>query len=577
MRKKLVVKELFHWVVACVCAASCLPAVVSADESLNDFNVTLNSESVEYDGESHSFFVEVKNNAGKVLTEGTDYTISLVSGQADVKKTVVAKEKKIILEPEYFEDTVTYLYTKISSFEHRTGPVDQYGNSHEVLIEYSDEIDEETGKQLRYLILDDDPYKYKYGGWGGALDYYNDLPPKKKGVYYDYTHWQCPVCCADLTLVADTEDLFRQHLDNCHSGNWVSHDCYGIYKHIPAKTKTIPAVYKTSFHVVSAGKREIRIDGIGKYSGSIRKTFFVKPLDIKKVNITGITTKYYNGAAAEQDAILTYHNKAFSRNKDYKVSYKNNVKVGTASMTFKGIGNLSGSITKTFSILEKADMNKLRSRIDQEIWKRVPQTASSIEAGHYPRWSNFRTLALRHTGNTNSSVSLKWNKVPGASVYALCGSEVGKKLKSIGIVNSLSITRRGLDSGKYYRFAVFAFNGSGKVLASSKFVYICTGGSGWSNYKKLVFRNNINTIGLNTYGVFLYDVEAYKKQSDVKIHRKISVESTDQSVAVAWPTRIKVGNKMRNVIKVKSVSKGTCYIYVYLQNGVCAKRKIRVE
>ena len=49
---------------------------------------------------------------------------------------------------------------------------------------------------------------------------------------------------------------------------------------------------------------------------------------------------------------LTDGSSKLVENKDYTISYANNISVGTASVLIKGIGNYSGSISKTFQILE---------------------------------------------------------------------------------------------------------------------------------------------------------------------------------------------------------------------------------
>ena len=597
-----IMKKITSWMIVGTCAITCMPATSFASDLLTEFNVTLNVESVQYDGEEHPFFVEVKDNTGKVLEEGKDFTISLVNGQAETSKTALSGTQTIIVEPEHFEDTITYIYPD-------TG-FDQYGVHHNVYIEHTGEYDETTNDEKLFMRLDNDPFKYQYMGKGKWVDAYNEVPPEK-GVYYRYGHEKCGICEKDILLEAHSEKEFFAHLENCKAANWIRWYCYGFYKHVPAKTETIPTVYRTNFWATTAGGYELQINGIGNYSGSILKKFSIVQNDITSTAISDIADKYYTGNSITQNITVTYKNRVLSLNKDYTIEYSNNIYVGTATMVITGKGNFTGSVTKQFSIIEKvvtptptptpkptptpvidsqddkpkmseAEIRKkkekqFRATVDKEIFKRVPATAASIEGGKYPKWSNFRTLALRHKANTDTSITLKWNKVSGAYTYALCGGEVGKKIKSIGLVNGLSSTRKGLKRGKYYRFAVFAFNSNGKVIASSKFVYICTSGGKYSNYKSLTFKNNLGNLSVGTRGVLIYNATAHKSLSNVKVNRKIAVESTDPKVAVAWTARTRIGSKMQNVVVVKPLAKGTCYIYVYLQNGVYAKKLIRVS
>ena len=588
-----IMKKITSWMIVGTCAITCMPATSFAGDLLTEFNVTLNAESVQYDGEAHPFFVEVKDNTGKVLEEGKDFTVSLVNGQAETKRIALSEEKIEVLEPEHFEDTITYVYPDTS--------LDQYGNLHEITID----LDNDSA-----MSLDDDPFQYKFMGKGKWVDAYNEIPPEK-GVYYRYGHERCQACGKDILLEAHSEKEFFDHIEKCGEPRWSRWYCYGFFKHIPAKTKTIPTVYRTNFMATTAGGYELQINGIGDYSGTILKKFSIVPNDITSTAISDIADKYYTGNSITQNITVTYKNRVLSLNKDYTIEYSNNVYVGTATMVITGKGNFAGSVIKQFSIIEKVvtptptptpkptptpvidsqddkprmseeeirkkKEKQFRATVDKEIFKRVPATAASIEGGKYPKWSNFRTLALRHKANTGTSITLKWNKVSGAYTYALCGGEVGKKIKSIGLVNGLSSTRKGLKRGKYYRFAVFAFNSNGKVIASSKFVYICTSGGQYSNYKSLTFKNNLGNLSVGASGVLIYNATAHRSLSNVKINRKIAVESTDPKVAVAWTARTRIGSKMQNVVVVKPLARGTCYIYVYLQNGVYAKKLIRVS
>lgn len=52
----------------------------------------------------------------------------------------------------------------------------------------------------------------------------------------------------------------------------------------------------------------------------------------------------------KQSLTLTYNGKKLIEGTDYTVSYSNNKKVGTASVTIKDKGDYTGSVSKTFKI-----------------------------------------------------------------------------------------------------------------------------------------------------------------------------------------------------------------------------------
>lgn len=77
------------------------------------------------------------------------------------------------------------------------------------------------------------------------------------------------------------------------------------------------------------------------------------PISIAKAKVSGIKDKAYTGKALKQSIKLKLGNKTLSSEKDYTVSYKNNKKIGTATVTLRGKGKYSGSIKKTFTIKPK--------------------------------------------------------------------------------------------------------------------------------------------------------------------------------------------------------------------------------
>ncbi len=74
---------------------------------------------------------------------------------------------------------------------------------------------------------------------------------------------------------------------------------------------------------------------------------------ITKVTVNKIADQYYTGKAKKPALTITYNGNALKATKDYAVSYKNNTKIGTATVTIKGMGNYTGEISKTFKITVK--------------------------------------------------------------------------------------------------------------------------------------------------------------------------------------------------------------------------------
>ena len=91
--------------------------------------------------------------------------------------------------------------------------------------------------------------------------------------------------------------------------------------------------------------------------------------------VSGLVSKYYTGKPITQAPVLSNGGLTLIENKDYVVSYMNNVNVGAAKIIFKGIGDYSGSFATQFIILPgktiRADMYNLANNVKVE-WKEVP-------------------------------------------------------------------------------------------------------------------------------------------------------------------------------------------------------------
>lgn len=74
--------------------------------------------------------------------------------------------------------------------------------------------------------------------------------------------------------------------------------------------------------------------------------------DISSSEITGIKNKSYTGEAVVLDPVVTFEGNVLREGYDYAVSYKNNKFVGTATIKIEGVGEYSGTIVRTFQIVE---------------------------------------------------------------------------------------------------------------------------------------------------------------------------------------------------------------------------------
>ena len=105
---------------------------------------------------------------------------------------------------------------------------------------------------------------------------------------------------------------------------------------------------------VNVGTATITVTGKGNYTGTGTKTFKITATktSISGAIIHGPNSSYtYTGKAIAPAVTVELNGKYLTKDTDYTVSYKNNVNVGTATITVTGKGNYKDTATKTFKIV----------------------------------------------------------------------------------------------------------------------------------------------------------------------------------------------------------------------------------
>ena len=105
-----------------------------------------------------------------------------------------------------------------------------------------------------------------------------------------------------------------------------------------------------------AGTASAILTGTGNYTGSVTKDFTIKPLDISRYSAS-LSQYSYTSDGTEKcpNVTVTYGDKTLAAGTDFTVSYKDNVKEGTATVTITEAGNYTGIINTTFTITAAPD------------------------------------------------------------------------------------------------------------------------------------------------------------------------------------------------------------------------------
>ena len=101
----------------------------------------------------------------------------------------------------------------------------------------------------------------------------------------------------------------------------------------------------------AVGSYAVWVVGKGNYTGTSAKTTYkIKPASLVKASVSGVVAKTYTGKAITQRPVVKVGDRTLKAGTDYTVTYKNNVKPGTASMAIKGKGNYTGTRALAFKV-----------------------------------------------------------------------------------------------------------------------------------------------------------------------------------------------------------------------------------
>lgn len=148
---------------------------------------------------------------------------------------------------------------------------------------------------------------------------------------------------------------------------------------------------------ISVGTGTITITGIGNYSGSIDKNFTIVRKDINFTKISDISDQVYSGKAITPSFTISNNLILLIEDLDYTIEYSNNVDVGTASITIKGINNYTGTTVKTFNIVSD-NKNKNNNNKNNDNDSKGSSNSTSLSNYSKVTDSTTSTYALPYAG-----------------------------------------------------------------------------------------------------------------------------------------------------------------------------------
>ncbi len=139
---------------------------------------------------------------------------------------------------------------------------------------------------------------------------------------------------------------------------------------------------------IDAGTATLIVTGIGSYEGEITGKFQIGTVDIESDIVTKdfskVNTQYeYKKMEIQPIVKMKQGDYNLSSMKDFEVEYDNNLNPGTATITLRGIGNYTGTITKTFTIRKRAMSNvSIKTKFENNqlvVTVNVPDNGRTLE------------------------------------------------------------------------------------------------------------------------------------------------------------------------------------------------------
>lgn len=166
--------------------------------------------------------------------------------------------------------------------------------------------------------------------------------------------------------------------------------------------------YKLTYHNnVKAGTASVHIESTNAHASSKDVTYKILPRAIyaKSIHVDAIPSKTYTGSAQKPLPLLNYGTTRLKNGIDYTLSYKNNIKAGTAQLIIKGKGNYGGRLTKNFSIHKRKLTSVSSKPLATRTYTGSAQKPLPLLKDGSVTLKNGRDYTLSYTHNVNPGIA----------------------------------------------------------------------------------------------------------------------------------------------------------------------------
>lgn len=205
------------------------------------------------------------------------------------------------------------------------------------------------------------------------------------------------------------------------------------------------------------------------YSGSASQKFTIAKCPITEASISTVSGATYNGKAQKPKVTIRYNGRTLQENKDYKLSYKNNVKASkknedntwtnSAYVTVQGIGSFTGKTEKKFFRISPKSIEDISVKVTAEnlaeSTKAQAVKVSVTDGTAKLSTANYEIVGLEAVSGEGTVDTKKW-KVKGAGTYQVTvkgkANYAGEKKVTLQVVDAGHLLKNATvtTTNKYY-------------------------------------------------------------------------------------------------------------------------------
>ena len=334
---------------------------------------------------------------------------------------------------------------------------------------------------------------------------------------------------------------------------------------LDGKTLVAGTDYTVSYtNNTNAGTATVVITGKGTYGGTINKSFTITAKSLSGATVSGVGTSYTYSGSAYKPAVtsVVLGGKTLVSGTDYTVTYGTNTNAGTGTVTVTGKGNYSGTVKKSFTITAKslsgATVNGVGSSYTYTGSAIKPSVSSvvlggktlvngtdyTISYGVNTSIGTSGTITItgkgNYTGTASKTFSITAQSISGATINGIGASYTYTGSAITPSVSSVVLGGKTLVNGTDYTVSYKNNTGVGTatVTITGKGIYSGTASKTFSITAKSLSGATINGIVAS----YTYTGSAINPSvSSVVLGGKTLVNGTDYTVSYGANTNVGTG------------------------------------